>query len=72
MPNYHLKGCSEPVNTHRNNSAVITRTVDKIMNPETWHNHELFTWKMKTDCTLPFQGQIQKIQDNDGIEEDKI
>lgn len=39
---------------------VITGTVDLISNPETWHNHELFTWKMKTDCMLPLQGQLQE------------
>lgn len=51
---------------------VITGAVDLTRNPETWQNHELFTWKMKTECTLLLQGQLQKIQDNDVMEKDKI
>lgn len=47
---------------------VITGTVDLTRNPETWQNHELFRRKVKTECTLPLQDQLQKIQDNDVME----
>lgn len=50
---------------------VITGTVDLTRNPETRQNHELFRCKVKTECTLPLQDQLQKIQDND-VMEDKI
>lgn len=50
-------------------NQLMPTGINLIRKPETWQNQKLFTWKRETDCILPLQGQIQKIQDNDGMED---